>query len=305
MGLDTIFRRVLAENPGVNYYHRSGTLLVADVIDILEDAEASTDDLKNVLARIGAALYTEEMVDHFDEMVDHFDDLMNPGEMDPSDADLAAHWGKRPVPIVPVPEHPRITYAKASAQNYPWTSFARECLEAAERFKTLGSDDAVTADDDEPVLYQAHAFIGSYAATPSGKVYAPFAAGNLEPCPECGGTGKVAPRTARELFLCREMSVVNEARPETPEGYDFKSPEWAAWVERLTPLVRQGVQRDGGMNLDCPLCEDGFHEPVLDAAWRKECEAQATSLGSDFYFDEQDGDYYLVMSFTHDGEGEE
>ena len=209
MSVDTIFRRVIAENPGVVDYHRPTRLLVADIIDVLEDKEASIDD-------------------------------------------------------------------------------------------------QVVEDDDEPSLYRARVFIGGYAATPSGKVYAPFAASNLDPCPECGGTGVVAPRTARELFLCREMTIVNEARPETPDGFDFQSPEWRAWAERYNALVLQGVQSNGSMNLDCTLCEDGYHEPALDAAWREECKAQAAALGDGFYFDEVDGDYYLVLSFVHDdGEGEE
>lgn len=300
MGLDTIFRRVIAENPGVTDYHRPARLLVADIIDILEDGEASTDELKNVLARIGAVLYTEELFNRLD-------DPRNPIGIEISDADLAAQWARRPVPVIPVPEHPSITYVKECVHEYGWKDLANDCREAVKRFVAFGADDMVTADDDEPALYRAHAFIGTYAATPSGKVYAPFATGNLNPCPECGGTGKVAPRTARELFLCREMVLVNEERPEMPEeGYDFQSPEWLAWVARLNALVLQGVQSDGSMNLDCLLCEEGYHEPALDTAWRKECEAQAEALGSDFYFDEVDGDYYLVLSFVHDdGEGEE
>lgn len=298
MSVDTIFRRVIAENPGAVDYHRPARLLVADIIDVLEDKEASIDDLKNVLAGVGAALYNEELIGRLD-------DPRNPVGIEISEEDLRAHWSRRPVPVVPTTEHPCITSAKENAQGFDWLGLRDDCIAAAERFKEYGSDDMVSADDDEPGRYRTHAFIGGYASTPSGKVYAPFATSNLDPCPECSGTGKVAPRTARELFLCREMTIVNAARPETPNGLDFQSPEWRAWVERYNALVLQGVQSDGSMNLDCPLCEDGYHEPAIDAAWREECETQAAALGEGFYFDEVDGDYYLVLPFVCSGEGEE
>ncbi len=152
----------------------------------------------------------------------------------------------------------------------------------------------------------------SYLGTPSGKVYAPFATGNLHPCPHCSTwrdeIGAPDEDRLHEDPWCANskilMAVVDAERerlqrikedlyaempPENAPERDqfFKTDEWRKYIERQNAVA---------MFPDCcPACDgQGSHEVVLDSIWNAEMERIAEREG--LFIDCNGSDYFICAS---------
>jgi hypothetical protein len=202
------------------------------------------------------------------------------------------------------PEHPRILEAREAARSgWKWDKIV-ETIEQQKAAALARGDGSWDEDDCEEVDRTADAielatfvYLGSYVITPSGKVYTPFATSNLDPCPECDGTGVISP----EKYTARDRLYLAEAERLLEMDYPGKNtPEWSAYIARKNALNRYGLAHScRGWKVDCNLCNgDGRHEPEIDTAWYAEMELQANERGLFFDCRESDNGYQIGATFT-------
>ncbi len=140
----------------------------------------------------------------------------------------------------------------------------------------------------------------SYLGTPSGKVYTPFANGNLTPCPYCStwrddldGNAKILMAIVdaeRERLLRIKEDLYAKIPPtDAPERDQFfKTSEWLAYIERLNAAAMKFPDR-------CPACDgQGSHEASLDSVWHSEMDRVAEREG--LFIDCNGSGYFICAS---------
>jgi hypothetical protein len=170
----------------------------------------------------------------------------------------------------------------AAFDRLDWTKI-KALLEAA---------DAEPVDDD-PDQVQRTVYLGSVLnLTPSGKVYTPFANGNVRRCPFCHGTGNVdnpfvddalleSARAERSAIIdkCREFGLFQD----WPADQQDRSKALDAISEWARPI------------LGCPhCCSMGSREAHEDDVYREYIEDKADELGAFITGSEGDGCDILI-----------
>ncbi len=117
-------------------------------------------------------------------------------------------------------------------------------------------------------------FLGTvFAFYPSGKYYTPWATGNLDPCPACGGKGEMR-RTAAQRRRWKKWS--NARRKYFTSNRTEKAMKAYQGMKRNAPKA-------------CPWCDGtGSHEAAQDEAWRDAFEDVIEDR--DMYITEGEGD---------------
>ena len=130
-------------------------------------------------------------------------------------------------------------------------------------------------------MREARMFIGTVQAlTPSGKVYAPFAAGVLDVCEVCAGEGRIPNPTYSEE-TCQKVKQTEAAlrlacKAKFGLYADYK---WPA-IELQTLKRLEETIEAAGMTITCPHCEGaGSREAYLDQLWHEALEHSATERG--------------------------
>jgi hypothetical protein len=173
-------------------------------------------------------------------------------------------------------EHKSVCEARASAtKDWRWDLIV----------KGVDAEPVEQAQDSD--TWEKRIFLGSYTLSPSGKVYAVFAVGNLALCPACRGKGHHRPRN-----LYQRLALAEWRRVPWKPGETFR--EGAERKARTKALMDKGFHssQDAEGYLHCRRCEGGGrHEPVLDSVWHMAMEAEAKKHG--LYFYAQDNDYFV------------
>lgn len=190
--------------------------------------------------------------------------------------------------------------AKALAQTWKWDDIEAKLTEEVAALKADPSkiDEEHEYESADPGEYRASVYLGSYTISPSGKVYMPWALGNLTTCPTCRGTGKRPPRNEiEELFVAELRRLSTEEKMDWPGEM---TPAWSAYIQRKNAVM--DVNEDG--TLDCNECDGcSFHEARADQVWATEMSRLAEER--ELVFDEEDGGYYVSLYFTVDTEDDD
>lgn len=129
------------------------------------------------------------------------------------------------------------------------------------------------ADSDNEEMEKRSVYLGSvFHLYPSGKYYMPFACSNLDPCPDCNGTGQIRRGVKR-----RSIKKWQKARERC-----WRLADRNHLVGRVDLLQRHGWYRYwmyAMKRLDafgCIRCNGtGSHEAVLDEIFREKLEGEA------------------------------
>ena len=157
-------------------------------------------------------------------------------------------------------------YERDIRREFDWPEVKRQAIENAQ-----------DAEPDESGDRQGLAFLGTtMALTPSGKVYAPWATSNLNPCRHCGGKGWVVNhKGSRDLYRKAEAAV----RAARLTAVEVHGPHCnGGWPEGLSESLQ--VQDDAAERInpqhECNWCNGhGCHEAAQDADWREALEVVA------------------------------
>jgi hypothetical protein len=118
---------------------------------------------------------------------------------------------------------------------------------------------------------------------PSGKYYMPWACGNLDPCPACGGSGEVRnplakAKKVRQAFKVWQRTRDRSGRGEQPSEHEFRKAR-AAYrrIRRYCPM--KTFRQCRGI---------GSQEAAQDEAWWEEAKKELESIGA--FLTEGEGD---------------
>jgi len=151
-------------------------------------------------------------------------------------------------------------------------------------------------------------FLGTVISlSPSGKYYLPFACSNVDPCPHCGGVGRVKnPNGIPALAeYCDELC--HEVRMHALENYGPASQgKWPELHKRVMSVLENAAREWAGED-DCPYCDGlGSEEAAVDALWREMLEAEAEAHGGSLECGEGDPlDIFFVVEIEDDEENDE
>jgi hypothetical protein len=135
-------------------------------------------------------------------------------------------------------------------------------------------------------------YLGSILGlTPSGKMYTPFAASNVDPCPKCEGEGDIQNpdgHPARE----HAMDTVDHVFRIFAIHFFGYATEWPSEVEEISAALNR-VKEKWSPRIDCPDCGGmGSAEAYLDEIWNETIQEEADRRNA--YIDYRDGDIFLV-----------
>jgi hypothetical protein len=148
-------------------------------------------------------------------------------------------------------------------------------------------------DCDNPGTEIRRVWLGTvFGLTPSGKLYQPFACGNLDVCAHCKGTGSRPPHRRRRIakrWVGRGLRI-----RRTFERRLLLNDEAARrWLSR-----HQAWRLVSGPT--CVACGGlGSREAYLDELWNTEAEKAMESIGA--YFSWEDGDGFAVETRPAEG----
>lgn len=118
--------------------------------------------------------------------------------------------------------------------------------------------------DNEDMEFRA-LYLGSILSiSPSGKIYMPFACGNLNPCPVCNGTGEVKSRYSRRVVRRAENRNRRQRRLWVKRYGRAKGGwrEWPAHIVAKSEALNRYMRR---FETTCPRCAgSGCHEAQDD-----------------------------------------
>jgi len=172
--------------------------------------------------------------------------------------------------------------------GWPWDEIIAEAMGNAE----------TDPDDEGQEIGSCH--LGTIQGlTPSGKMYTPWAAGNLDSCEKCQGKGDIPNpqhnirkfEKAQEMnrSLTRKLLDAHGAHPNWPD-------EDKARLERLR--AQEQKYRE---NLECEHCGSlGCREAFEDQEWTGVLEAVAEEKGG--FVDGDSGDINFSLTITKDCE---
>lgn len=151
-------------------------------------------------------------------------------------------------------------YVTDIRRQWDWVKLEREAEKAAREY------DAATLNEDGDE-YVGREWLGTiFAITPSGKMYAPFATGNLAVCKRCNGRGHVVNRKQnrrRWLAARRERTALTQ----TWAGAGHLYAQWPAEVQARAQLLDKRM-RDTDRTLPCTWCRGtGAPEAARDEDW--------------------------------------
>jgi hypothetical protein len=166
------------------------------------------------------------------------------------------------------------------------------------------------SDPENPGYQVRRIYLGDvFSLTPSGKMYMPFACGNLDACETCKGTGSVVPRRYRrrtqKKHATRHAKVM--ARFDALWG---KGDETGAPMPSLGPAYRPAGQRAAFRFIDrqpkrfrlrylsvgttCTACGGcGSREAHVDELWNEAAEETVGSIDG-VHLSWEDGDAFAV-----------
>ena len=139
--------------------------------------------------------------------------------------------------------------------------------------------------------------------TPSGKVYMPWACGNVELCPVCQGAGEVRghykPRVVRKWKNVARRTAERFIRWYGP-AFGGRWPESArAKMARINKVRRR-------FHTDCPRCAGiGSAEAHDDEVWAEMAETALASVGLSLELSDGDGSYYIAVEYREPREEDE
>lgn len=147
----------------------------------------------------------------------------------------------------------------------------------AELEKTEWEDDPSDSDRQIRMVY-----LGSVQNLyPSGKIYMPWACSNLEPCPVCGGEGKLDNPTADYALFKMFEDATHGMRGAAMKAYGpYVAKGWP------TPLVEALDYMQLRLNkyqqhVMCDTCDGiGSEEAAKDDRWRDQVERELDSIGA-------------------------
>lgn len=154
------------------------------------------------------------------------------------------------------------TYRREIAKNFNW--------------KGITADAKANVYDSE-----GHVYLGSVQSlTPSGKIYAPFAHGNVDGCNHCGGKGSVVNRKGNPAEFARlEADQVPILRDLLDNHGAWCNGEWPADKAAALEALRAEAARVRPTHA-CSWCDGlGSHEAAKDEDWREALEAVAEKYG--------------------------
>lgn len=130
-------------------------------------------------------------------------------------------------------------------------------------------------DHDNPGTQTRRVWLGTtFGITPSGKVYAPFACSNLDPCNHCKGSGTVAPRTGKRARKRAQRRTNAFGRGTMARGSMFASAgrAYAARVQKMRDRAHNAS------STTCPVCGgvgslEAFKDELFNETLEKEAEA--------------------------------
>lgn len=142
--------------------------------------------------------------------------------------------------------------------------------------------------------------------TPSGKYYMPWAAGNLDNCPVCNGTGRrpspVPARRAKKWKHRNQRVRRLWVKRHGPAVY------WPAKLQAKSDHLNRLLARAETV---CPRCHGlGSHEAADDERWHEAAEAALEARGMSLEASEGDSTYYIAVEYRdapeeeEDGDGE-
>lgn len=140
---------------------------------------------------------------------------------------------------------------------------------------------------------QGEVWLGSvFSLTPSGKVYAPFACGNLDRCRRCKGTGKVFNRKA-------DPAVYTAANARNAELLADLLANHGPWFERAWPA-------DLEAELEASRKLARAHEPELACTWCDGCGSREAAQDG-WWFDAFDevADEHGLLAGRFDGDSDD
>lgn len=133
-------------------------------------------------------------------------------------------------------------------------------------------------EDDEPLQ---RVWLGScMALAPSGKMYAPWATSNLDPCPGCKGTGAVPNRHGDETYFHALQAVEQRMRVWGKATYGLFA--GGAWPQELRDAVTDLSNLAAGVRPvhTCERCGGcGSHEAFDDERFWELLDAEAEYHG--------------------------
>lgn len=137
-------------------------------------------------------------------------------------------------------------------------------------------------DDDGNVIEST--YIGSiFNLTPSGKMYACFATGNLDACPDCNGTGQSRRSWARVRYQTAQARC--DVLRHTRSDFAF----WLTGKGRETIRAQNRIFRTIGSGT-CPSCNGyGSQEAYRDEVWQAALETVADRHGAFVHGSDGDG----------------
>ena len=142
-------------------------------------------------------------------------------------------------------------------------------------------DNADIYEDDEGNKLQTTYLGDIRSVTPSGKVYMPFACGNLEPCPRCSGTGEIKNKHGKRK---KHEKILKKFR--------------LIWkrIENVELVTKLQKQRDWWSPMSiCPECDGiGSLEARLDEDWWNQLEIELDEIGAWSHISEYDGCDILI-----------
>ena len=140
-------------------------------------------------------------------------------------------------------------------------------------------------------------FLGSWAAlSPSGKVYMPWACGNVQGCDGCNGTGHTKSKYKQRLHT--KWANRQKVRKKWIARYGYAN-QWPPHIKAESDKLNRLNLRKDASCWRCGGC--GSAEAHDDETWREHMEAMLEEIGA--FYDEQDGD--IFASETRDAPEEE
>lgn len=225
------------------------------------------------------------------------------------DETRAAFEAKRPLPPRPLGPRGRMESdtelsAKAAAHSWKWDKIEAELKTRAADLQAspCNLDYENDYEGADPGEHRVVVMLGSYAISPSGKVYMPWAHSNLTPCPACKGIGRRKPRNEIERIHVAENARLDagEDGEEPVRWTGTMTEQWSTYIDRRNTVVE--VWADGTLTCnECRGCQ--YAEAEADSVWNAEMERIADERG--LSFDQDDGDYYVALYFTVNADEEE